>query len=87
MLGAVLTAITFAPQVEGLDMEQPLGDEEQTLLLDAWRQHDLLLFRGQELSPAAQQRILETFPHDPVRLCGGQEMCAPPAPCTSAEVK
>ena len=45
-------------EVTGLDLTQPLGDEHQAELLDAFRKHRLVLFRGQEISD-----------DDHVRLC------------------
>ncbi len=54
----------FGVQVKGLDLSQPLTEAQQSLLLDAWRQHDLLLFCGQQLTPADEQRLLLLFPHD-----------------------
>lgn len=54
----------FGVQVKGLELMQPLSEAQQALLLDAWRQHDLLLFRGQELTPGDEQRLLLYFPHD-----------------------
>lgn len=54
----------FGLQVSGLDLTHPLSDEQQALLLDAWRWHDLLLFRGQDIAPADEQRLLQYFPHD-----------------------
>lgn len=51
-------------QVKGLDLTQELTEEQQRLVLDIWRTHELLLFRGQELSPGDQERLLLLFPHD-----------------------
>lgn len=51
-------------QVEGFDMTKPLTPEHQGLLLDLWKHHLLLLFRGTYLDPAAQERILCYLPHD-----------------------
>lgn len=38
-------------RVDGLDLTMPLSQEQQQLLVDAWHRFDLLLFRGQELTP------------------------------------
>jgi taurine dioxygenase len=51
-------------QVSGLDLNKPLSDEQRALLMDLWRHYDLLAFRGQELSPQSQERLLRVFPHD-----------------------
>ena len=51
-------------QVSGLDLNKPLSDEQRQLLMDVWRHYDVLAFRGQELSPADQERLLRVFPHD-----------------------
>ena len=61
-----------ALQVEGLDMTQPLSSEHQDLLLDLWKHHLLLLFRGTYLDPAAQERVLRYLPHDAKALDEGR---------------
>lgn len=65
-LGIQLTPIhrNFGLQVGGLDLTQPLSNDQQALLLNAWRWHDLLLFRGVEISPADEERLLQYFPND-----------------------
>lgn len=54
----------FGVHVKGLDLTKPLSEEEQQFVLAAWKEHDLLLFRGQQISPEDQQRLLLLFPHD-----------------------
>ena len=50
--------------VEGLDLAQPLHKEQQDLLLAALNRFDALVFPGQDLSPADEERIVRYFPHD-----------------------
>lgn len=45
-------------------MTKPLSPEHQSLVLDLWKHHLLLLFRGTYLDPAAQERVLRYLPHD-----------------------
>lgn len=66
----------FGVQVKGLDLTRPLSEEQQAFLLEMWRVHDLLLFRGQELSPADEQRALLYFPHD-AQAIEEERFCAP----------
>ncbi len=56
--------VTFEPlhpdlgaRVVGLDLTQPLSEAQQRLVLQAWQRFDLLLFRGQALSPAVRTAV------------------------------
>ena len=59
----------FGVEVCGLDLTQPLGEQRQ-VLLEALDRHDALLFRGQPLTPADEQRTMLYFSGDP-EVCSG----------------
>ena len=65
-LGVALKPVQakFGVTVEGLDLRKPLSDEQQALLLAAMDRHAALLFRGQALTPADEERAVRYFPHD-----------------------
>lgn len=48
-LGSALGA-----EVVGLDISAPLGGDTVAALLSAWHEHQILLFRGRQLTPAQQ---------------------------------
>ena len=54
----------FGAMVEGLDLKKPLSEEQQAVLLKGLDRHDILLFRGQALTPADEERAVRYFPHD-----------------------
>ena len=58
-------------RVVGLDLTQPLSEAQQLLVLQAWQRFDLLLFRGQALSPAVRSTAT-ALPSQPLPLgvCG-----------------
>ena len=55
-LGSALGA-----EVEGVDLSQPLGDELFAAVHRAFLDHQVLLFRGQKLDPAAQIAFTRRF--------------------------
>lgn len=48
-------------EIEGLDLRQPLGKETRDEILDAFHEHVLLLFRGQDLTEDQQTQFATTF--------------------------
>ena len=48
-------------EISGLDISQPLDAETVKALRQAWLDHLALVFRGQNLDAAAQQRFVEYF--------------------------
>src|ERR1700754_4475897 len=44
---------TFGAEISGIDLSQPLDGAARADILAAWRQHLVLIFRGQSLSPEA----------------------------------
>ncbi|KAI8468156.1 MAG: hypothetical protein J3K34DRAFT_18868 [Monoraphidium minutum] len=64
-------------EISGADLRAPLDGDTAALLFDLICEYDLLLFRGQELTPADEERVLTTvLPHDTAalaakRFCNG----------------
>ena len=52
---------SLGAEVRGLDLAQPLDSATRDALIEAWLEHMVLLFRGQELSPETQRRFCENF--------------------------
>lgn len=65
-LGLALTQLSpdFGARISGLDLTKPLNSEQTDFVLAAFDKYDGLLFRGQELTPADEERLLLLFPHD-----------------------
>jgi taurine dioxygenase len=61
--GVVITPVTPAvgAEITGLDLSRPLDGETAKLLEDAWYEHILLLFRGQDLTVEQQVDFATTF--------------------------
>lgn len=51
----------FGAEIHGLDLAEPFDADTRRRILDAWHQHPVLLFRGQDLSEAQQLRFGECF--------------------------
>ena len=66
----------FGAIVHGLDLTKPLDEDQKELLVAAMHQYDALLFRDQQLSPADQERLLLSFPHDE-KVSWGEAPCEP----------
>ena len=47
--------------IEGIDLSQPLDERQIRFVQDAWNRHLVLVFRGQTLSEADQQRFAGYF--------------------------
>jgi taurine dioxygenase len=47
--------------IEGVDLSRPLGERQIRFVQDAWNKHLVLVFRGQTLSEADQQRFAGYF--------------------------
>jgi taurine dioxygenase len=54
-------AAALAAEVRGLDLSAPLRDETVEVLRHAWRDHQVLLFRGQRLSHAQHVAFSRRF--------------------------
>ena len=52
---------SLGAEVRGLDLARPLDPPTRDALIEAWLEHMVLLFRGQDLSPEAQRRFCENF--------------------------
>lgn len=65
-VGVKLTPLhhTFGVEIEGLDLSRPLSGDQKSLVNSAMDTHDAILFRGQALTPADEERLLLTLPHD-----------------------
>ena len=62
-MGLTLTPIRegFAARAEGIDLTQPLDDEQIADIGRAMDEHAVLVFRGQALTPEQQLRFARTF--------------------------
>ena len=63
MTGFTLHALhdSLGAEVRGLDLSQPLDAATRDALVQAWVDHLILLFRGQELTPESQRQFCEQF--------------------------
>lgn len=52
---------SLGAEVRGLDISRPLDTATRDALIEAWLEHMVLKFPGQDLSPEAQRRFCETF--------------------------
>ena len=52
---------TTGVEIEGIDLGSPLSSNEQSLVMEAFTAHSVLLFRGQSLTPASQIRFTRLF--------------------------
>ena len=52
---------SLGAEVRGLDLSKPLAAETREALVQAWIDHLILLFRGQELTPEAQRSFCAQF--------------------------
>jgi alpha-ketoglutarate-dependent taurine dioxygenase len=51
----------FGAEITGVDLREELSESTQDRIRDAWHEHGLLLFRGQELDPDQQLRVAKIF--------------------------
>ena len=55
-------------EVYGVDLRQPVQDEVQDILRQAWADHQVLLFRSQELNDDHLTAVAEIFTHGAARV-------------------
>ena len=58
---AIPSGRPLGAEVRGIDLSEPLGAAERGFIEDAWRQHLVLLFRGQRIGDAHLLAMAEAF--------------------------
>ena len=64
-------------EIEGLDLREPLTDADREAILDAFHEHVLLLFRGQDLGEDQQTAFATTFGELGKRTVGARFVKSP----------
>src|SRR4051812_17476603 len=56
-----LTPLRVGVQIDGLSLDQELAAEEVQQLRKVWAERQLVLFRGQKISPDRQIQVMKLF--------------------------
>ncbi len=60
-LSAVPLSEHLGAEIRGLDLSQPISDDDRTQLLDLFWQHKVIVIRGQDVQPGGFIRFAEAF--------------------------